>query len=132
MLSIDAHFAAENLTKLLEVLIQGLVSPLVLETLDEDIALRVCIAKHFLIIGQSSAGLAIDLEVSNVLAQLASVEDVIESTESIVEVLERWSLQDDFAIANQGFKMLVKIYEVGVLRQISKEDSLRTVSDLVA
>lgn len=100
MLSINAHFAAEHLTKLLEVLIQGLMSPLILETLDENIALGVCIAKHFLIIWECSARLTIDLEVSNVLAQLASVENVIESTESVVEVLERWSLQDDLAIAN--------------------------------
>ena len=63
------------------------VGPFVIKTLDEDISFGLDTPQKVLVVGESTASLAVELRELNFIEQLAGVEDVRETCKGIVEVL---------------------------------------------
>lgn len=84
---LDRDSGGDDLTKLLERLMQLLVRPLVAEAFHKDVALGLHAPQQVLVVGQRSASLAVQLRELDLLEKLACVKDIAEAGKRVVKVL---------------------------------------------
>lgn len=83
----DGDTGADHVAERLERLMKVFVGPFVTKTLDEDISFGLDTPQKVLVVGESTASLAVEFRELDFIEQLAGVEDVRETCKGVVEVL---------------------------------------------
>lgn len=87
------------------------VSPALSKAFHKQIALGRTIAQKLLVVRQRSTNFTVHLRELDLVEQLASLDNVREATEGVVEVLEGRSLHDHFAVADLLLEEAVELDE---------------------
>ena len=87
------------------------VSPALSKAFHKQIALGRTIAQKLLVVRQRSTNFTVHLGELDLVKQLASLDNVREATEGVVEVLEGRSLHDHFAVADLLLEEAVELDE---------------------